>query len=95
LTTDISLNRLIIGTYNLPCFIFFVLLGAASKIHIEDEALVASTKQSRPTDRTVRPACFVLCPLQWLALSSGSFEQIYFEQSTFLIYLGFTCVEVC
>jgi hypothetical protein len=63
-------NRLINGMYYLPCFALLVILVATTKIHFEEQALVASTKQSSQADKSGRlarlagmPACFVLCPL--------------------------------
>ncbi len=44
-TIDITLNRLINGTYHLPCFALIVLLVAASKINLKERALVSGTKQ--------------------------------------------------
>jgi hypothetical protein len=41
-------------------------LVAATKIHFEEQALAAGTKQSRQADEAVRLACFVLCLLQAL-----------------------------
>jgi hypothetical protein len=42
---------------------------AATKIHFEELALEADTKQSRQAGKTVEPDWFVLCPLLVLALS--------------------------
>jgi hypothetical protein len=44
------------GTYRLPCFALLVLLVAAAKIHFEEQALVAGTKQSRKADMADRLA---------------------------------------
>jgi hypothetical protein len=45
--------------YRLSCLVFLVLLVAATEIHFEEQALVASPKQTRRADKAVRPACFV------------------------------------
>jgi hypothetical protein len=47
---DIVLNRLINSTYHLPCFAWLVLIVAAIKIHFEEQALEAGTKQSSQDD---------------------------------------------
>jgi len=49
---------------------------AAAKIHFEEQALVARTKQGMQADKAVGPACFVLCLLLVLARTNGSFHQI-------------------
>jgi hypothetical protein len=66
-------NRLIIGLYRLPYLVLFVLLVATTKIHLKERALVVDTKQSQQAGKAVGPACFVLCQLLALALSSGFF----------------------
>jgi hypothetical protein len=50
-----------------------VLLVAAAKIHLEEQALVAETKQNGHIDKAAGPACLILCLLQALALTSGFF----------------------
>ena len=42
------------------CFALFVLLVDTKKIHYEEQALVAGTKQSSKADKAVGPACSVL-----------------------------------
>jgi hypothetical protein len=59
------------GKHCLPCFVLLVLIAAADKIHFEEQALVAGTKQSRKANMAVKPACFVLCPLLALIPQSG------------------------
>ncbi len=49
-TIDIVLNRLIKGTYSLPCFAFLLLLLATTKLHFEEQALVEGRKQSSQAD---------------------------------------------
>jgi hypothetical protein len=61
------------GKHCLPCFVLLVLIAAAGKIHFEEQALVAGTKQSRKADMAVKPACFVSCPLLALTVQSGFF----------------------
>ncbi len=51
---DIILNRLINDSYYLPCFALSVLLEAAAKIHLEEQALVMGTKQSSQADKADR-----------------------------------------
>jgi hypothetical protein len=76
-------NRLIYGTYCLPCFALLVLLVAATKIHWEEQTLITATKQSSQSDRQAGwqgswacqicfgPACLVLWPLPAFTLQSG------------------------
>jgi hypothetical protein len=47
------------------------MLVAVAKIHTEEQALDAGTKQSRQPDEAFGPACFVLYPLLVLAMPSG------------------------
>jgi hypothetical protein len=54
LTIDIVLNRLINGTYYLPCFALLVMVVASTKILFKKQALAAGTKQSRQADKSVR-----------------------------------------
>ncbi len=48
-------NRLIKGAYCLPCLVLLELLVATAKIHFEEQALVAGTKQSKQADKVGRP----------------------------------------
>ncbi len=61
------------GMYHLPCFVLLALLAANAKIHFEEQALVASSKQSRQEGKAVRPACFVLHSLLAHILQSRFF----------------------
>ncbi len=51
---DIILNRMINGTYCLPCFALLVQLVAGTKIHFQEQALVTGTKQSSQADKAGR-----------------------------------------
>ncbi len=51
---DMVFNRLIKGTYCLPCFALLVVLVATAKILFEELASVARTKQSNQTDEADR-----------------------------------------
>jgi hypothetical protein len=54
-TIDITLkNRLINGTNHLPCIVSEVLLVASAKIHFEEQVPLASTNQSRHTNKAGR-----------------------------------------
>jgi hypothetical protein len=81
-------NRLINGTYRLPCFVLLVVLVATAKSHFEVQALVAGTKQqnNQAGVKIVRPGCFVVPAtiarsLRWILC-----KLIYLEQSTLLRY---------
>ncbi len=57
--------------YHLLCFALLMLLVAPTKIRFEEQALVVGTKQKSQAIKVVRCACFVLCPMQPLALPRG------------------------
>jgi hypothetical protein len=58
---DITLlNRIINGTYQMLCFAWSELLVATKKIYVEEQALVAVTKQNSQADKVARSACSVL-----------------------------------
>ncbi len=76
LSIDITLNRMIICTQCLPCFVLSVLLVVVVKIHFVEQAQVAGRKQSRLANRAVGPAYYVLCLLLALALPRGFFYKI-------------------
>jgi hypothetical protein len=48
------LNRIINGTYQMLCFALSVLLVATKKIFVEEQALVAVTKQNSQADKADR-----------------------------------------
>jgi hypothetical protein len=49
------------------------MLVAIAKIHFEEQALAAGTKQSQQADKAIGPVCLVLCLLLALFLPSGIF----------------------
>jgi hypothetical protein len=53
------------------------MLVAIAKIHFEEQALAAGTKQSQHADKAIGPVCLVLCLLLVLFLPSGIFTNKY------------------
>ncbi len=62
--------------YHLPCFALLVLLVATAKIHFEEQALVAGTKQSsqaEKADRLTSQAGWQDCQACLLSFGHASF----------------------
>jgi hypothetical protein len=53
-TLEAVLKKGINGMYSLLCFALLVLLVATAKIHFEEHALVAGTKQISQADKAVK-----------------------------------------
>jgi hypothetical protein len=78
--------------HRMPCFVSLVLIVAAAKIHLEDKALVAGTKQRSHADKAGRlrgqlGLSVFNTRYQRLRFQVNFYQLIYLEQSTFLIYL--------